>query len=116
MPDSAISSRLTGSLVVVSAMGKENALGRALALAELAANVVERVFVVAPEDGPLWPAASRWPTPVIRADRVRDLPAESNLRRLAVDLDGEASESKLEDGPGPRGSPSRLQLDLGYRR
>lgn len=76
MPDSTTNSHLKGSLVVVSPMGKENVLGRALALAELADRVVERVFVVAPDDGPLWPAAGRWPIPVIRADHPRELPAE----------------------------------------
>ncbi len=81
MHDPGVRTRLEGSMVVISPLGSENVLGRALALAELADTVVERVSVVAPDDGPLWPAASRWPFPVTRADSV-------DAMSPGVDLEG----------------------------
>lgn len=71
--------KLAGSLLVTCPTGRGNALGRALALAQLASAVVERVMVVAPDDGPLWPAASRWQIPVMQVNPYGRSPRHPDL-------------------------------------
>lgn len=55
-----------GTAIVVCPSGRSNAMGRALALAELLQRVVEEVSVFTPDSGSLWPPADRWQVEIRR--------------------------------------------------
>lgn len=73
---------LDGSLLITSPTRAGNALGRALALADLGTEVVSDVAVMAPDDGPTWSAASRWHHPVRRLKRSSVVPNGLASRRV----------------------------------
>jgi Glycosyl transferases group 1 len=80
--------------VVISPSAKTNALGRALCVAELAAEAFASVRLYAPEDGPLWPGAKRAILPVRRFGSQAELAAE--LRREIRAQVGPADGARFE--------------------
>ncbi len=58
--------RLDGTAIVIAPSGQLNLMGRALSLAAVLEEAVERVSVFTPDTGPLWKPASRWQTEIRR--------------------------------------------------
>jgi hypothetical protein len=80
--------------VVISPSGKTNALGRAMCLADLLAEVFDSVYLYAPEDGQLWSGAKRATQQVRRFGSPAELVAE--LRRDVAGLMGDVAELRRE--------------------
>jgi glycosyltransferase involved in cell wall biosynthesis len=94
------------SVVVISPTSKSNALGRAIALADLARDVFDDVLLYAPDDGVFWQGESRSMLPVRRFESSREILAQ--LHRL----DGRVLVWAIKPMPGSWGSAGAIKRAL----
>lgn len=93
-------------MVIISPTSRSNALGRAIALADLAGDVFDDVLLYAPDDGVSWPGESRSTLPVRRFRSSREILAGLHS------LDGRTLVWAIKPMPGSWGTASAIKRVL----